>query len=109
MQRNGIIDAVLTSCRDVCIKGRDNKRKFAPTVRMLRRNTVKAAGNFNPHVLHEIVIDLRKFELPGKLEEVRSTYSHTHMHTYMDTRICICVWTHVYTHVYGHTYMTYHI
>ena len=40
------------------------------TVRGLRSNCLKIAGHFPSLVMHEIQIDLRKFRLPGKLEEV---------------------------------------
>ena len=42
------------------------KQKFARSVRQLRAASLKTAGNFAVHVLHEITIDLSDFQLPGK-------------------------------------------
>lgn len=41
------------------------------SVRELRRKSLEIAGHFPSLVMHEIRIDVRKFRLPGKLEEVR--------------------------------------
>ena len=41
------------------------------SVRRLRSNCLELAGDFPSLLMHEIRIDLRKFRLPGKLEEVK--------------------------------------
>ena len=62
-ERNGVIDRVLSACRNVLVR---NKTKFPNSVRGLRQSAHQI-GNFNSHVLHEISINLRQFEL-GKLQ-----------------------------------------
>ena len=72
LERNVVIDHVLHTVKDVYVTGGD-KRKFASCVRQLRAASLKTAGNFCAHVLHEITIDLREFDLPGK-QEVKFTF-----------------------------------
>ena len=63
-EKHVVIDRVLRTVKDVY--GR--KQKFASCVRQLRTASLNTAGNFSAHVLHEIRIDLRGFDLPGKRE-----------------------------------------
>lgn len=42
-----------------------------PSVRLLRSESLKCAGDFSSLILHEITIDLRRFDLPGGLNEVK--------------------------------------
>ena len=62
-ERNGVIDRVLSACRNVYVR---NKAKFPNSVRGLR-HSAHQIDNFNAHVLHEITINLRQFQL-GKLQ-----------------------------------------
>ena len=70
-ERNVVIDRVLHTVKDVYVTS--GKRKFASCVRQLRATTLKTAGNFCAHVLHEITIDLSEFNLPGK-QSVKFTF-----------------------------------
>lgn len=71
-ERTGIIDRVLKTCRDVLyVHDPDKKQEFAPSVRVLRQETLDAVGDFPSHVLHEVRIDLRGFRLPGGVDEVK--------------------------------------
>ena len=70
-QRSGIIDKVLRTARDVFVRTADFG-KFAPNVRCLREKMEQTVGDFQQHVMHEILIDLRPFNLPGGgFEEIR--------------------------------------
>lgn len=60
-ERNGVIDRVLSACKDVYVK-KDGKAMFPGNVRALR-HSAHEVGNFNSHILHEIVINLRQFNL----------------------------------------------
>jgi len=41
------------------------------SVRSLRSQCLDVAGDFQSMVMHEVTIDLRRFRLPGKLEDVK--------------------------------------
>ena len=54
---------MLKATRDVYVHGKD-KGKFPSTLRMMRENALKDAGDFNEHLFHEITIDLDIYDLP---------------------------------------------
>ena len=71
-ERCVIIDRVLKKARDVLVMEENMKQKFDPSVRLIRERMLREAGDFKAHVMHEITIDLRKFDLPfGDMDEVK--------------------------------------
>ena len=73
-QRSGIIDKVLRTARDVFVRT-DDFGTFAPNVRCLREKMEQTVGDFQAHVMHDILIDLRPFNLPsGGYEEIRFNF-----------------------------------
>ena len=63
--RNVVIDRVLKECRDVFVADSDQRQRFDPSVRLLRENIERVAGDFKSHIMHEITIDVRRFGVAG--------------------------------------------
>ena len=71
-ERCVVIDRVLKKARDVLLPEKSRKKNFDPSVRLIRKKMLCVAGDFKAHVMHEITIDLRKFNLPfGDMDEVK--------------------------------------
>ena len=99
-ERSGVIDRVLSACRTVYVK-KDLKATFPCSVRALR-HSAKEVGNFNSHILHEIVVNLRQFNL-GNVQ-VRY-HSNRHMHI-----MCAPIYVYSYIiNIYVYTYVRTHI
>ena len=70
-ERAVIINRVLKASKNVFVHGKSRKKRFASSVRDLRAKSAQVAGHFPSMVMHETLIDLREFRLPGGLEEVK--------------------------------------
>jgi hypothetical protein len=69
-ERTVVIDKVLKVCKDTFVP-RKMKKRFANSVRSLRANSLAIAGHVPSMVMHQKIIDLREFSLPGNLVEVK--------------------------------------
>ena len=63
-ERVGVIDRVLKTTRDVFVRDRAQLRRFPNSVRAMQKATRSAAGDFSAHLMHEIDVDLRNYNLP---------------------------------------------
>lgn len=69
-ERACLIDKVLKECRDVYVTQPSDRSRFPPTVRVLRQQINRCAGDFKTFIMHEITIDVRHFLVTG-LDEIK--------------------------------------
>ena len=63
---------MLKTARENLKYDQHKKKQFDPSVRLIREKMLRVTGDFKAHVMHEITIDLRKFDLPfGDMDEVK--------------------------------------
>ena len=70
-ERAVLIDRVLKTTRDIYVHDPEIRKNFPISVRAIRESTRKHAGDFASHLMHEVTIDLRRFALPGNVQECK--------------------------------------
>ena len=65
------IDRVLGATREVFVLTTEMRKRFETSVRQLRERMRSTAGDFAEHVLHEISVDLSKFDLPDNIRNCK--------------------------------------
>ena len=68
--RAGVIDRVLSTTKRVFVY-KEAKRRYPASVRKIREDTLKYCGDFCAHVMHEVTICLRRFFLPGNVQQLK--------------------------------------
>ena len=72
-EKNVLIDRVLATCKKLYCK-KNEKKRFETSVRQLISKSKQVAGHFPLLVLHDKIIKVAQFGLPGNLKEVKFTF-----------------------------------